>query len=68
MALCFGWIDAKQHSVDDTYYILRFQPRRKHSTWSARNKARVERLISEGRMRPAGQAEIDRADGRWTRG
>jgi uncharacterized protein YdeI (YjbR/CyaY-like superfamily) len=67
LAMCFGWVDSKMHGVDDDYYILRFQPRRPKSSWSARNKALAEQLIDEGRMRPAGQVEIDRAkaDGRW---
>src|SRR5687768_4262572 len=67
VALCFGWIDSTLNPVDDDHYIMRFQPRRARSNWSGRNKARAERLIAEGRMRPAGQAEIDRAkaDGRW---
>ena len=40
------------------------QPR---SIWSKVNIGHVARLIEEGRMRPAGQHEIDRAkaDGRW---
>jgi uncharacterized protein YdeI (YjbR/CyaY-like superfamily) len=67
VALCFGWIDSRLQPVDDDHYIMRFQPRRPRSNWSARNKARVERLGAEGRMRPAGHAEVRRAkaDGRW---
>lgn len=66
-ALCFGWIDGRRNSRDDTTFLQRFTPRRARSTWSARNVGIVERLIAEGRMEPAGQAEIDRAkaDGRW---
>jgi uncharacterized protein YdeI (YjbR/CyaY-like superfamily) len=64
--MCFGWVDSKQHRLDDDYYLLRFQPRRRRSNWAASNKALVERLTAEGRMRAAGQAEVDRAkaDGR----
>lgn len=67
VALCYGWIDSRLQPVDDDHYILRFQPRRPKSNWSARNRAAAERLIAEGRMRPAGLAEIERAraDGRW---
>lgn len=67
VALCFGWIDAKQQGIDHDWYILRFQPRRPKSNWSESNKERVARLTAEGRMRPAGQAEVDaaKADGRW---
>jgi uncharacterized protein YdeI (YjbR/CyaY-like superfamily) len=54
-------------SVDDDYYVLRYQPRRPTSKWSASSKELAERLIAEGRMRPAGlmQVEAAKADGRW---
>lgn len=66
-ALCHGWIDGQKRTRDDATYRLRFTPRRSRSPWSARNVGHVERLVGEGRMRPAGQAEVDRAksDGRW---
>lgn len=68
-ALCSGWIDGQRRSRDDTTFVQRYTPRRKTSLWSERNIGIVETLIAEGRMRPAGQAEIDRAkaDGRWER-
>jgi uncharacterized protein YdeI (YjbR/CyaY-like superfamily) len=67
VAACFGWVDSKLHGYDDDYYVLRFQPRRPRSNWSAGNQALAARLIAEGRMRPAGlaQAERARANGRW---
>ena len=67
VALCFGWIDGQAKSLDERHYLQRFTPRRATSVWSKINRERVARLIAEGRMRPAGQAEIDRAkaDGRW---
>lgn len=66
-AMCFGWVDSKMHGVDEDYYVLRFQPRRPKSTWSARNKDLANRLIEIGRMRPSGLAQVDAAkrDGRW---
>lgn len=66
-ALCFGWIDGQLTRKDDATYRQRFTPRRSRSTWSKRNVGLVERLIAEGRMQPAGSAEVDRAkaDGRW---
>jgi uncharacterized protein YdeI (YjbR/CyaY-like superfamily) len=66
-ALCSGWIDAQGRSRDDTTTLQRFCPRRSRSRWSARNVGIVGRLIAEGRMRPRGQEEIDKAkaDGRW---
>jgi uncharacterized protein YdeI (YjbR/CyaY-like superfamily) len=66
-ALCSGWIDAQGRSRDDTTTLQRFCPRRSRSRWSVRNVGIVGRLIAEGRMRPRGQEEIDKAkaDGRW---
>lgn len=66
-ALCFGWIDGQRNSLDDDYHLQVFTPRRSRSIWSRRNREHVARLVEQGRMRPAGQAEIDRAkaDGRW---
>ena len=66
-ALCFGWIDGRRERLDEDYFLQRYQPRRPRSNWSQLNRENVERLISEGRMRPAGMAEVERAkaDGRW---
>lgn len=67
VALCFGWIDGQVARLDDDYVLQAFTPRRARSPWSQINIGHAERLISEGRMRSTGQAEIDRAkaDGRW---
>ena len=69
VALCFGWIDGQAQSLDADYYLHTFTPRRPRSMWSKVNIGHVTRLIEEGRMRPGGQQEIDRAkaDGRWDR-
>lgn len=66
-ALCFGWIDGQRGALDDDYHLQVFTPRRSRSIWSQRNRDLVNRLLSEGRMRPAGQAQLDwaKADGRW---
>jgi uncharacterized protein YdeI (YjbR/CyaY-like superfamily) len=68
-ALCSGWIDGPKNSIDDLVFAQRFTPRRQRSLWSARNVGIVAALVADGRMRPRGQAEIDRAkaDGRWER-
>ncbi len=67
--LCFGWIDGRANRLDDAFYLQRITPRRAKSIWSAKNVATVERLIAEGRMRPAGLAAVEaaKADGRWER-
>lgn len=66
-ALCWGWIDGQRKSDDAQYFLQRFTPRTRRSTWSQINRAKVPKLIDEGRMQPAGLAEIERAkaDGRW---
>jgi uncharacterized protein YdeI (YjbR/CyaY-like superfamily) len=66
-ALCHGWIDGQARRRDEATYRQRFTPRRKRSAWSKRNTGIAERLRAEGRMHPAGHAEVERAkaDGRW---
>ena len=66
-ALCFGWIDGRREALDEQYFLQRFTPRRPRSRWSRINRDTAERLIAEGRMRPPGLAEVERAkaDGRW---
>ena len=58
-ALCFGWIDGQKGKLDDDFHLQVFTPRRARSMWSQRNREHVERLIAEGRMRDAGQREVD---------
>jgi uncharacterized protein YdeI (YjbR/CyaY-like superfamily) len=66
-ALCYGWIDGQVRRRDEGTYHQRFTPRRPRSSWSKRNVGLAERLVAEGRMTPAGLAEMERAkvDGRW---
>lgn len=66
-ALCHGWIDGQKRALDDSFYLLRFTPRRPRSVWSKINIAKVEQLIASGRMQPSGMREVEvaKADGRW---
>ena len=66
-ALCFGWIDGRREALDERYFLQRFTPRRPRSKWSRINREKAEWLIAEGRMRPSGVREVERAkaDGRW---
>lgn len=66
-ALCYGWIDGQARRRDESTSYQRFTPRRSRSPWSARNVGIVAGLLDEGRMHPAGVAEVERAraDGRW---
>lgn len=68
-ALCSGWIDGQRKGYDKTAFLQRFTPRRSRSVWSQRNVEHVARLGDEGRMRPRGEQEVERAkaDGRWDR-
>src|SRR5882757_7819160 len=66
-ALCFGWIDGQVRRHDERFYLQRFTPRRRRSKWSQINVEKAERLIADGRMQPAGTAQVEAAkgDGRW---
>lgn len=67
--LCFGWIDGQKASDTGPWYRQRVTPRRPTSLWSQVNVSAVARLQAQGRMRPGGEREVERAqaDGRWER-
>jgi uncharacterized protein YdeI (YjbR/CyaY-like superfamily) len=67
-ALCFGWIDSKPNKRDGESFYQFFARRKPRSNWSKINKERVQLLISEGRMTPAGLAVIEqaKANGAWS--
>lgn len=67
VALCFGWIDGQKVKYDDLYWLQKYTPRRKNSQWSQINRAKVQELIEQGKMREPGLQEVQRAraDGRW---
>ncbi|MBD1997071.1 YdeI/OmpD-associated family protein [Leptolyngbya sp. FACHB-541] len=66
-ALCFGWIDSKGNKLDEERSLLWFAPRKPGTGWSKLNKERVERLIAQNMMMPAGLAKVEAAkqDGSW---
>ena len=66
-ALCHGWIDSRPNRLDAERSLLWFAPRKAGTGWSRLNKRRIEKLIAEGRMTPAGLAKIEAAqrDGSW---
>lgn len=66
-ALCFGWIDSTKRPVDHEKSIQYFCRRKPNSTWSKINKAKVERLISDGLMTKAGldSIEVAKQNGSW---
>ena len=67
-ALAYGWVDSRPNRLDDERAMRWFCPRNPVSPWSRINKARIARLIEQGRLTPAGQALVDAAkvNGAWT--
>jgi uncharacterized protein YdeI (YjbR/CyaY-like superfamily) len=67
VALCWGWIDGIRKGLDEESFLQRYTPRRPKSIWSQINRDHIARLTAAGRMRPAGQRQVDaaKADGRW---
>jgi len=66
-ALCFGWIDATTKKRDAHSRYQYFSPRRPRSRWARSNKERVDRMIAQGLMTPAGLKVIEEArrNGSW---
>ncbi len=63
-ALCFGWIDGQMRTIDAELRAIRFTPRRRASSWSAKNIDTVARLKAEGRMHPSGLRVFEERDRR----
>lgn len=53
-ALCFGWIDGVRKSLDADRYTIRFTPRKPSSIWSAINIDKMENLLAQKLVKPAG--------------
>jgi len=68
-ALCWGWIDSKPNKLDGSRSLLWFAPRNPGTGWSRINKQRVEWLLAQNRMQPAGMVKILEAqkDGSWSK-
>lgn len=66
-ALCFGWIDSKAQAVDDEKFMQFFSRRKPKSVWSKINKEKIQRLMAEGLIAPAGyeSIEIAKQNGSW---
>jgi len=67
VALCYGWIDGLKHKYDEKCFLQRFTARKPKSNWSKINREKVERLIAEGKMKPAGllSIEVAKKNGSW---
>ena len=66
-AIRHGWIDGLIHPYDDRYFLRLFTCRKPKSGWSKINRTIAEALMEQGRMSPAGLAQVEAAkkDGRW---
>ncbi len=66
-ALCFGWIDSVKKTLDEERAIQYFSKRKPNSGWSKINKAKIEQLIQDNKMMPAGFECIEKAkqNGSW---
>ncbi|GAB3252970.1 YdeI/OmpD-associated family protein [Chitinimonas naiadis] len=67
IALCHGWIDGHKKPDNAEFWLQKFTRRAPRSPWSKINRDKATALIDNGRMQPAGLAEVERArqDGRW---
>lgn len=61
-ALCFGWIDSTQKTIEPGKTAQRFSPRSKKSNWTELNRARCRRLEQLGLMTDAGRAAIPKTE------
>src|SRR5580765_2641250 len=69
VALCYGWIDGQKQAHDEQAWLQKFCPRSAKSIWSKINIGHVERLVNDGRMRPAGLKAVEKAKayGSWAK-
>jgi uncharacterized protein YdeI (YjbR/CyaY-like superfamily) len=58
--LCFGWSESTRRKYDDNSYLQKFSPRRTMGTKSARNLARAQALIEQGKMKLSGLAALEK--------
>jgi uncharacterized protein YdeI (YjbR/CyaY-like superfamily) len=65
--LCYGWIDGQKKSYDESSWLQKWTPRGAKSIWSKVNREKIQQLINQDRMQPAGIAAVEAAkrDGRW---
>ena len=61
-ALCFGWIDSINRTIDDERFAQRFSPRKPKIAYSQTNKERLKRLIAQGKVIPEVLASLENQD------
>jgi len=67
VGLCWGWISGQRKSLNNSYYLQKYVPRRPRSIWSQVNVDKVETLTKAGKMQLPGIKQVKEAkvDGRW---
>ena len=63
--LCFGWSESSRCKYDDISYLQKFTPRKTTGTQSARNLARVQALLKQGKMKPSGLEALGMDKEKW---
>ena len=58
-ALCFGWIDGRAGTLDETHQLRRFTPRRKGSGYSQPNIERLIWLDRQGMIHPKVRPSVE---------
>ena len=58
-ALCFGWIDGRAGTLDDTHQLRRFTPRRKGSAYSRPNIERLIHMDAQGAIHPKVRPSVE---------
>jgi hypothetical protein len=57
-ALCFGWIDSTQKTLDDDHTAQRYSPRRQGIPYSQPNQERLRRMIAQDKVLPGVRENI----------
>ena len=57
-AICYGWIDNLEKSMDSERYALRFSPRKPKSNWTETNQERARKMIAARKMTAAGKKTL----------
>ena len=58
-ALCFGWIDGRAGTLDETHQLRRFTPRRAGSPYSQPNIERLMLLDAQGMIHPKVRGSVE---------
>lgn len=67
--IAHGWVDSQPRKLDETRSMRRIAPRDPGSSWSTKNRAKVEASEKASRITPAGRAAVKagKASGAWDR-